>query len=50
MGDGSADFCLFGKLKIKGKRETSALRYGRRMEGNLHRVHKVYTCTVFFSS
>lgn len=35
MGDGSADFCLFGKLKIKGKCETSTSRYSRRMEGKL---------------
>lgn len=35
VGDGSADFCLFGKLEIKGKCKTSALRHSRMMEGNL---------------
>lgn len=27
MGDGSADFCLFGKLEIKEKYEISVSRY-----------------------
>lgn len=34
VGDGSADFCLFGKLEIKENCKTSALRHSRTMEGN----------------
>lgn len=48
MGDGSADFCLFGKLNTKGKCKTSS-RY-REVWRETYWALKVYTCAVVFSA